>query len=75
VEAARYGSSSALLEVREEFATSMINLLNTGADDLLLADANAESAALLSLQTRQELTQTTLALVAQSEASVLRLFA
>jgi hypothetical protein len=73
-EAAKYSSNTTLLGVREEFATSMIDLLNTGADDLTLADADAESAALLSLQTRQELTQTTLALVAQSEASVLRLF-
>jgi flagellin-like hook-associated protein FlgL len=52
----------------------MISTLQTGADDLTLADSNQEGADLLALQTREQLSSTALSLAAQSSQSVLRLF-
>jgi flagellin-like hook-associated protein FlgL len=52
----------------------MINTLQTGSDNLTLADSNEEGANLLALQTRQQLSTTALSLAAQSDQNVLRLF-
>jgi len=52
----------------------MIETLNAGADDLVLADINEEGAKLLVLQTQQELLTTALSLAAQSQSSFLRMF-
>jgi flagellin-like hook-associated protein FlgL len=52
----------------------MINTLEVGADNLTLADSNEEGANLLALNTRQQLSQTTLSLAAQAQQAVLRLF-
>ena len=49
-------------------------MLTTGADNLVLADANEEAANLLALQTRQQLSQTALSLASQADQAVLRLF-
>jgi flagellin len=53
---------------------SMINTLQTGADNLTLADTNEEGANMLALQTRQQLSTTALSLAAQASQNVLRLF-
>ena len=52
----------------------MINTLQTGADNLVLADTNEEGANMLALQTRQQLSTTALSLAAQADQGVLRLF-
>ena len=39
--------------MRQEFTKSLINTLETGADNLVLADTNEEGANMLALQTRQ----------------------
>ena len=52
----------------------MINTLQTGADNLVLADSNQEGANLLALQTRQSLSTTALSLSAQADQAVLSLF-
>ncbi|MFN3658936.1 MAG: hypothetical protein ACK4UO_16935 [Pseudolabrys sp.] len=62
------------VQVRQEFTKAMINTLNTGADNLTLADSNEEGANLLALQTRQQLSTTALSLAAQADQNVLRLF-
>ena len=51
-----------------------INTLQTGADNLVLADSNEEAANLLALQTRQQLSTTALSLASQADQNVLRLF-
>jgi flagellin-like hook-associated protein FlgL len=51
----------------------MINILQTGSDNLTLADMNEEGANMLMLQTRQSLATTSLSLGAQSAQAVLRL--
>ena len=52
----------------------MIDVLETGSDDLVLADMNEESANYLALQTRQQLAINSLSLASQSAQSVLSLF-
>jgi len=62
------------VQVRQDFTKSMVNTLQTGADNLTLADSNEEGANLLALQTRQQLSTTALSLAAQADQNVLRLF-
>ena len=69
-----FGTNSALLGIREEFTTNIINTLKGGAQELVNADLNEESANLLSLQTRQQLGTISLGIAQQSEQSILRLF-
>jgi flagellin-like hook-associated protein FlgL len=59
---------------RQDFTTNMINTLTTGADQLVAADPNEESANMLALQTRQQLGIVALQLSSQAQQSVLRLF-
>ena len=62
------------VQVRQYFTKAMINTLNTGADNLTLADSNEEGANLLALQTRQQLSTTALSLASQADQNVLKLF-
>jgi flagellin-like hook-associated protein FlgL len=57
-----------------DFTKAMINSLQTGADNLTLADPNEESANMLALQTRQQLGVVALSLAGQAQQSVLQLF-
>jgi flagellin-like hook-associated protein FlgL len=63
-----------IVTIRQDFASTMISTLTTGADNLTLADMNEEGANMLMLQTRQALSTTALSLSAQAAQSVLRLF-
>jgi flagellin len=69
-----FGSSLATVQIRQEFTKSMIGTLQSGADNLTLADSNEEGANLLALNTRQQLAQTALSLASQASQAVLRLF-
>ncbi|MCW1843964.1 flagellin [Prosthecomicrobium hirschii] len=69
-----FGSNLSIVQNRQDFTKNMINTLQTGSDNLVLADANEEAANLLSLQTRQQLSQTALSLASQADQGVLRLF-
>jgi flagellin-like hook-associated protein FlgL len=73
-QAQAFGSSLSTVQVRQDFTKAMINTLQTGSDDLTLADSNQEGANLLALQTRQQLSTTALSLASQAAQSVLRLF-
>ncbi len=66
-------SNNNILTTRQTFTDSMINILQTGSDNLTLADMNEEGANMLMLQTRQSLATTSLSLGAQSAQAVLRL--
>jgi len=68
------GNNFAIIETRQSFTESLIDVLETGADNLVLADMNEESANYLALQTRQQLAINSLALASQSAQSVLKLF-
>lgn len=64
----------AVAEIRQTFNTGVRDLLQQGSDNLVLADLNQESATLLSLQTRQNLTTASLSILGNSENNILRLF-
>jgi flagellin len=69
-----FGSTLTTVQVRQDFTKHLINVLQTGSDNLVLADTNEEGANLLALQTRQSLSTTALSLANQSNQAVLRLF-
>ena len=70
----QFGTNAAMLRIREDFTTNLVNTLKGGASDLINADLNEESANLLSLQTRQQLGTISLSIAQRSEQSILRLF-
>ncbi len=63
-----------IIATRQNFTDKMIATLQTGADNLTLADMNQEGANMLMLQTRQNLGTTALSMSSQAAQSVLRLF-
>ncbi|MCM0080908.1 flagellin [Geomonas sp. Red32] len=63
-----------IITTRQSFTDSMINTLQTGADNLTLADMNQEGANMLMLQTRQSLGTTSLSMSSQAAQAVLKLF-
>ena len=73
-QAATFGTKLGTVETRQNFTKSLIQTLQTGADNLVLADTNEEGANMLALQTRQSLSTTALSLSAQADQAVLRLF-
>ncbi len=73
-QASTFGSNLSTVQTRQDFTTNLINTLQTGSDNLVLADTNEEGADLLALQTRQQLSTTALSLSAQADQNVLKLF-
>ena len=73
-QASKFGSNLTTVQTRQDFTKNLVNTLQTGADNLVLADTNEEGANLLALQTRQQLSTTALSLSAQADQAVLRLF-
>jgi flagellin-like hook-associated protein FlgL len=73
-QASQFGSNLSIIETRQDFTKNMINVLETGASNLTLADTNEEAANVLALQTRQQLSSTALSLSSQADQNVLRLF-
>jgi flagellin len=63
-----------IITTRQSFTDSMIGTLQTGSDNLTLADMNQEGANMLMLQTRQSLGTTSLSMSSQAAQSVLKLF-
>jgi flagellin len=72
-QASAFGSTLSTVQVRNDFTKNLVNVLQTGSDNLVLADTNEEGANLLALQTRQSLSTTALSLANQSNQAVLRL--
>jgi flagellin len=68
------GSVETIMQTRVDFNKAMMDTLNSGADALTANDANEDSAALLALQTRQQIAITSISLTRDSDDSVLRLF-
>lgn len=68
------GASAATLTVRLDFTKELINTLAEGESKLVNTDMNEEAASLLALQTRQQLSTTSLSLAQRSGSSVLSLF-
>jgi flagellin len=72
-EASALGSNLSVVQLRQDFNKSLINVLQTGASNLTLADANEEAANSQALSTRQSIAVSALALANQSQQSVLQL--
>jgi len=72
-EASALGSNLSIVEIRQDFSKSLINVLQTGASNLTLADSNEEAANSQALSTRQSIAVSALALANQSQQSVLQL--
>ncbi|WP_373497777.1 hypothetical protein [Desulfococcus sp.] len=63
-----------VITARQEFTSNMMNTLQIGSDNLILADLNEEGANMLALQTQQQLSTSALSLSSQAAQAVLRLF-
>jgi flagellin-like hook-associated protein FlgL len=73
-EAQKLSSSLSTIQIRSDFTSELVSTLETGADNLTLADMNEEGANMLMLQTRQNLGTTSLSLASQAAQAVLQLF-
>ncbi len=69
-----FGTNSSTITTRQSFEQNMINTLQTGSSNLVLADQNQESANLLTLQTQQQLEISSLSIANQANQAVLKLF-
>ncbi len=72
-EASALGSNLSIVQIRQDFSKNLINVLQTGASNLTLADTNEEAANSQALATRQSIAVSALALANQSQQSVLQL--
>lgn len=73
-ESSKLSANLSVVTTRQDFTDSLVNTLNTGSDNLTLADMNKEGANMLMLQTRQSLGITSLSMASQAAQAVLRLF-
>ena len=73
-ESSALSSNLGVVAVRQTFTQQMISTLETGSDNLTLANMNEEGANMLMLQTRQSLGTTSLSLGNQAAQSVMKLF-
>jgi flagellin-like hook-associated protein FlgL len=63
-----------IIQERQTYTNQFINILSEGANKLVQADQNEESASMLQLQTRQQLGTITLSLANQAQQAILKLF-
>ena len=71
--ASSLGSSLSVVQTRQDFTKELVNVLKTGADNLVNADMNEEAASFTALQTRQSIAQQTLSLANQQQQGILQL--
>ncbi len=72
-QASSLGSNLSIVQIRQDFNKNLINVLQTGASNLTVADTNEEAANSQALSTRQSIAVSALALANQSQQSVLQL--
>ena len=72
-QSAQFGSTLSTVQTRQDFTKNLVNVLQTGSDNLVLADTNQEGANLLALQTRQQLSITSLSLASQADQAILKI--
>jgi flagellin-like hook-associated protein FlgL len=69
-----FGTNASTISTRQSFENALINTLQTGASNLVVADQNEESADLLTEQTQQQLEISALSIANDANQSVLKLF-
>lgn len=72
-QASAFGSNLSVVQIRQDFSKQLINVLQTGASNLTLAETNEEAANSQALSTRQSIAVSALSLANQSQQSVLQL--
>jgi flagellin-like hook-associated protein FlgL len=72
-QASAFGANLSIVQIRQDFNKSLINVLQTGSSALTLADSNEEAANSQALSTRQSIATSALSLANQSQQSVLQL--
>jgi flagellin len=72
-QASAFGSNLSIVQTRQDFSKNLINVLQTGASSLTLADTNEEAANSQALSTRQSIAVSALSLANQSQQGVLQL--
>jgi flagellin-like hook-associated protein FlgL len=72
-QASTFGSNLSIVQIRQSFSKSLINVLQTGSSNLTLADTNEEAANSQALSTRQSIAVSALSLANNSQQSVLQL--
>jgi flagellin len=72
-ESSALGSNLSIVQIRQDFNKNLVDVLQTGASNLILADPNEEAANSQALSTRQSIAVSALALANQSQQSVLQL--
>ncbi|RYX87875.1 MAG: flagellar hook protein [Bradyrhizobiaceae bacterium] len=72
-QASSFGSNLSVVQIRQDFSKNLINVLQTGASNLTLADTNEEAANSQALSTRQSIAVSALSLANQSQQGVLQL--
>jgi flagellin len=72
-ESSALGSNLSIVQIRQDFNKNLVNVLQTGASNLILADPNEEAANSQALSTRQSIAVSALALANQANQSVLTL--
>ena len=72
-QASAFGANLSIVQIRQDFNKSLINVLQTGSAALTLADSNEEAANSQALSTRQSIATSALALANQSQQSILQL--
>ncbi|UZE51309.1 DUF1522 domain-containing protein [Rhodopseudomonas sp. P2A-2r] len=72
-QASALGSNLSIVQTRQDFSKSLINVLQTGSSNLTLADTNEEAANSQALSTRQSIAVSALSLANTSQQSVLQL--
>ena len=72
-QASTFGSNLTTVQTRQDFTNNLITTLQTGSDNLVLADTNQEGANMLALQTRQQLSTAALSLATQADQAILKI--
>lgn len=72
--AADLGTNVTIISTRQSFTDGLINTLQTGSDNLVLADTNEEGANLQALQASLQLGIVSLGISGQQQQAILRLF-
>jgi flagellin-like hook-associated protein FlgL len=73
-QASSLNNSLDIIQERQSYTDKFVNILGEGANKLVQADQNEESANMLQLQTRQQLGTITLSLANQAQQAILKLF-
>lgn len=72
-QASKFGSNLSVVETRQDFTNQLVDVLESGAANLTLADLNEEAANSAALSTRQQIATSALSLAAQSDQGILQL--